>query len=110
MTQDRQFGKLEYSAGDTGAMYYTYKGETFELTSNPYEPCLYISCGEKTICTLHVAFTVRELIEAFSEGRSVKAIDWKDYDEKAFCRVLAAAMDSGREQLDYTYAAKLAEK
>ena len=35
---------------------------------------------------------------------------WKDYDEKAFCRVLAAALDSGREQLDYTYAAKLAEK
>ena len=109
MAQD-MFGALEYSTEDTGVMHYKYKGRTFELTDHPYEPCLYISGAEKIICTLHTAFTTRELIAAFSKGESVKAINWKDNDEKAFCRVLAAALDSGREQLDYTYAAKLAEK
>lgn len=109
MAQD-MFGALEYSTEDTGVMHYKYKGRTFELTDHPYEPCLYISGAEKIICTLHTAFTTRKLIEAFSKGESVKAIDWKDYDEKAFCKVLAAALDSGRDQLDYTYAAKLAEK
>ena len=109
MAQD-MFGALEYSTEDTGVMHYKYKGRTFELTDHPYEPCLYISGAEKIICTLHTAFTTRELIAAFSKGESVKAINWKDYDEKAFCRVLAAALDSWREQLDYTYAAKLAEK
>ena len=109
MAQD-MFGALEYSTEDTGVMHYKYKGRTFELTDHPYEPCLYISGAEKIICTLHTAFTTRELIAAFSKGESVKAINWKDYDEKAFCRVLAAALDSGREQLDYTYAAKLVEK
>ena len=109
MAQD-MFGALEYSTEDTGVMYYKYKGRTFELTDHPYEPCLYISGAEKIICTLHTAFTTRKLIEAFSKGESVKAINWKDYDEKAFCKVLAAALDSGRDQLDYTYAAKLAEK
>ncbi len=109
MAQD-MFGKLQYSADDTGVMYYNYKAKAYELTSNRYEPCLYISAEEKIVCTLHTAFTTDELITAFSEGRTVKAIDWKDYDEKAFCRVLAAALDSGREQLDYTYAVKLAEK
>ena len=109
MTQDMS-GRLEYSTEDKGVMYYKYKECTFELTSQPYEPCLYISIGEKIICTLHTAFTTQELTEAFSQGKSVKAIDWKDYDERLFCRVLAAVLDSGREQLDYTYAAKLAEK
>ena len=109
MAQD-MFGALEYSTEDTGVMHYKYKGRTFELTDHPYEPCLYISGAEKIICTLHTAFTTRKLIAAFSKGESVKAINWKDYDEKAFCKVLAAALDSGRDQLDYTYAAKLAEK
>lgn len=109
MAQD-MFGALEYSTEDTGVMHYKYKGRTFELTDHPYEPCLYISDAEKIVCTLHTAFTTRELIAAFSKGESVKAINWKDYDEKALCKVLAAALDSGREQLDYTYAAKLAEK
>lgn len=103
-------GKLSYSADETGDVYFSYNGQNYKLESQPYEPCLYIQDGDRIICTLHTAFTTRELIAAFTKGESLKAIDWKDYDEAAFCRVLSAALDSGRDQLDYTFAAKLAEK
>lgn len=103
-------GKLCYSTDDTGVIYFNYNGCSYKLESQPYEPCLYIQGGDRIVCTLHTAFTTDELIGAFSKGVSVKAVNWVDYDEAAFIRALAAALDSGREQLDDTYAAKLAEK
>lgn len=102
--------ELKYSADDLNVLWFTYKGRTFALTSHPYEPLIYIKDEGKLVCILHMAFNTFELIDAFSKGGSVKAADRKDYDEQAFCEAVAAALDDGRGELDFTYAAKLALK
>ncbi len=49
----------------------------------------------------------------FLAGKTVKTNYGKDYDkefdEAGFCRVLSAALDSGRDDMDLFYAAKLAK-
>lgn len=110
MSGQQTAGKLCYSTDDPGVIYFNYNGCRYKLESHPYEPCLYIISGDCIICTLHTAFTTIKLIATFSKGESVNAVNCKDYDEAAFVKVLAAALGSGREQLDFTYAAKLAEK
>ena len=92
---------------------YVYKGETYRLYSHPYEPCLYLYRGDELVCALHNAYNPQQLVKAFSSGETVKTNYGKDYDkeydEAGFCRVLAAALDSGRDDMDFFYAAKLAK-
>ena len=106
-----EFGSLDYR-GDS--VTYTYKGITYRLSSYPYEPCLYLWVEDERRCTLNNAYNPEDLKEAFSKGETVKTIYGKDYDkefdEEGFCKVLAAALDSGRAQMDFFYAAKLAKK
>jgi 8-oxo-dGTP pyrophosphatase MutT (NUDIX family) len=102
------YGYLEYTTADGSVMYYNYKDRRYTLTSQPYEPLIYVKDGETLTCILHMAFNTEELVDAFSEGKTVRAVDWVDYDEKTFCKILATALDSKRSELDYTYAAKLA--
>ena len=107
----RASGESDYS-GDT--VTYTYKGETYLLTSHPYEPCLYIREKDLQVCTLHNAYNTYDLKKAFSAGETVSTNYGKDYDkefdEAGFCRVLAAALDSGRDNMDFFDAAKLAKE
>lgn len=103
-----RFGCLEYTGSADATLYYTYKGCRYRLASQPYEPCLYIIDGERIVCTLHNAFNTSELIGAFSEGKTVRAIDGRIYDERTFCRLLASAVDSGRSDMDVTFAARQA--
>ena len=105
------FGKLDYS-GDTVA--YIYKGKTYLLASHPYEPCLYIWEKNLQVCTLHNAYNTYDLKKAFSAGETVSTNYAKDsdkeFDEAGFCRVLAAALDSRRDNMDLFDAAKLAKE
>lgn len=101
-------GTLEYNKDKPEELRFVFNEHNYRLFSHPYEPCLYIYDGDNCVCTLHTAFNTEELVAAFSAGKSVKAIDWKDYDETAFCKILTATLDSKRAQLDFTYAAKLA--
>ena len=107
----RALGKLDY-IGD--ALTYTYKGKKYLLASQPYEPCLYLCEQDIPVCTLHNAYNTYDLVKAFSAGETVTTNYAKDYDkefdEAGFCRVLAAALDSGRKEMDLFYAAKLAKK
>ena len=58
--------------------------------------------------------TSEQLVKAFSAGGTVKTNYGKDYDkefdEAGFCRVLAAALDSGQDEMDFFDAAKLAKE
>ena len=109
MCDEGALGRLEYSRDDMNGLRYFYKGRCYTLCSNRYGPCLYMYDGEECVRTLHMAFTVDELIKAFSDGLKVSAADGREYDEAAFCQVLSAALGYKWEQLDFTYAAKLAE-
>ena len=84
---------------------YAYKGEIYQLSSHPYEPCLYIQRGDEIICILHNAYTTEHLAKAFAAGETIKDYGDREYDEVAFCRVLASALDSGRHSMDFFYAA-----
>lgn len=87
-----------------------HNGTEYELSDHPYEPCMYIKKDGETVVTLHNAFTVSDLPELFSGGGTVTAIDGKTYGEEDFCRVLDAAVESGRSEMDFTFAAVLADK
>lgn len=86
---------------------FVYNGVEYELGDHPFEPCTYIKKDGKIICTLHNAFTVYDLPEWFADGKSLQGIDGKEYDETAFCKVLAASIDSGRTDMDFPFAAGL---
>lgn len=105
------FGLLNLSSDEVT---YTYEGETYRLSSNIYEPCLFIWKADELVCTLHNAYTTEQLVKAFTAGKTIKTNYGTDYDqefdEAGFRRVLAAALDSGRENMDLFYAAKLAKK
>ena len=107
---DEVFGSLNLNPDE---VIYTYKGETYRLSSHPYEPCLYLWRGDECACTLHNAYNPEDLVKAFTSGKTVKTNYAKNYDkefdEAGFCRVLAAAIDSGRDEMDLFYAAKLAK-
>ena len=105
------FGMLNLSSDEVT---YTYKNEIYRLSSHPYEPCLFLYRGDELVCVLHNAYNPEHLVKAFSAGETVKTNYGKDYDkeydEKGFCKVLAAALDSGRGDMDLFYAAKLAKE
>ena len=87
-------------------LYFTYKGITYAVSFYPYEPCLYLYEGERLVLVLHNAFTTHALIDAFAEGRALDGMDGILYDESIMSQTLAAALDSGRGDMDLTYAAK----
>ena len=75
---------------------------------------MYLYRGDELVCALHNAYNPEQLVNAFSAGKTVKTNYGKDYDkefdEVGFCRVLAAALDSGRGDMDLFDAAKLAKE
>ena len=108
---EEDFGTLNLNSDEVT---YTYKNETYQLYSHPYEPCLYLYRGDELVCALHNAYNPEQLVKAFSAGKTVKTNYGKDYDkefdEAGFCRVLAAALNSGRDDMDLFDAVKLAKE
>ena len=92
-----------------GKIIFTSVDDEYELQSHPYEPCLYIRKDHDLIKVLHHAFDVYELPATFAANETVKGIDGKDYDQEAFCKVLAAAINDRRYEMDWPFAASLIE-
>ena len=86
---------------------FEYDGTTYELTGQPYEPCIYVKKDGVTVRTLHNAFTVYDLPEWFDEGHTISANGGKSLDRKAFCKVIAAAIESDRSEMDFVEAERL---
>ena len=85
-----------------------FDGCEYELRSHPYEPCLYICQNGEIVKVLHNAFDAYDLPEIFASGETVRSIDGKDINEETFCRVLIAARNDRRYEMDWTFAARLA--
>ena len=107
---EEDFGSLNLNSDEVT---YVYKGNTYRLSSHPYEPCLYVWKSDAMVCALHNAYNPDQLVKAFAAGKTVRTMFGKDYDqeidETGFCRILAAALESGRDDMDLFYAAKLAK-
>ena len=81
-----------YSLGmKDGKPYFTADGKYYELSCQPYEPCLHIKDEGGTIAYIHNAFDPYYVIEAFYLGNTVEAITGKIYGPKEFCEMLAYA-------------------
>ena len=109
MTEEITENSTDYGAlcyDNDAELTYSYKGIIYKLTSYPYEPCMYLKRDDALICVLHNAFTTYYIAETFSAGKKVHIYRW-EYDEKEFCQILATVLESGRSDLDFTYAAKL---
>ena len=99
-------GKIEKVSGKI--IFFHADGE-YELRSHPYEPCLYIYKDDELIKILHNAFEVYDLPSIFDSYGTVRAIDGRDFDRDAFCKVLAAAINDDRYDMNWTFAAGLVE-
>ena len=97
-------GKIE---DINGKIIFSHTDGEYELRSQPYEPCLYIYKGDEMIKILHNAFEVYELPSIFEAGETVRAINGQDFDEEAFCKVLIAAINDTRYEMDWPFAAGL---
>lgn len=85
------------------------KGNSYVLTSHPYEPCLYINHDGKIIKTVHNAFEAHLLPERLSDGGSVFAADGRHYDNDSFCEALEAALEYENSECNFTFAAMLSQ-
>lgn len=94
-----------YSENDS--VFFECEGEKYTLTSHPYEPCLYVSVDGKTIKTIHNAFEVHQLVQAFANGEMVAAPDGRQHDKQSFCQALEAALDYDKPECNFTFAADL---
>lgn len=92
-----------------GKIIFSYTDGEYELRSHPYEPCLYIYNDDEMIKILHNAFEVYGLPSIFDSNETVRAIDGKDFDMDAFCKVLIAAINDKRYEMNWTFAARLIE-
>lgn len=100
-------GACGLGRGDGGTVF-VHGGVVYELTSHPYEPCMHVRRGGEIIHVLHNAFDAHDLPERLEGGGTLRGIDGRDYDEAAFCAVLAATLESGRYEMDFSFAAALA--
>lgn len=99
---------IEYGLEKTGdKVTFTYKAEEYELRSHPYEPCLYIFRNDEMVKILHNAFEADDLVERFEAGETETGPDGSEYDRESFCKVLAAALNNERYEMNWTFAAKL---
>lgn len=99
-------GKIE---NIDGKIIFSHTDGEYELRSHPYEPCLYIYKDDEMIKILHNAFEVYDLPSIFDSCGTVRAIDGRDFDRDAFCKVLLAAINDRRHEMNWTFAARLAE-
>lgn len=104
---DPSFGLLKRRGS---AVLFVYRDAEYELSDQPYEPCLYIRKDGAIFRTLHNAFTADELPERLASGEELTGIDGRQYDLAKFCRVLAAAIDGSRSEMDFPFAARQARE
>lgn len=85
---------------------FVYKNTEYTITSQPYEPCMYISKHGMLYRALRNAFDTSELLECLTEGVSVKGIDGKQYGLDDFCSVFAFMIDHDCGVMNFTDAAE----
>lgn len=87
-------------AMEEGVPYLTADGRRFQLTCHPYEPCLYITDENGRKTAVHNSFEPTDTLEAFLASRTVRSITGREYDAKAFCRMVLYAAGKGDIGID----------
>ena len=101
--------RIIYSSGDlllgqSGETYYLRTGErSYQLSSNSYEPCLYIEGPDGFCITIHHAFTLDELCSTAQTNGSMEMITGDKYDMQGICMLLRKALTLSMESVDIGY-------
>lgn len=90
--------------GETDGKYYLVAEEnTYRLSDHIYEPCLYIKGSDRTMVTIHHAFTVDELCRTAQTGSSISMITGNDYNIDGVLKLICKAIALNRESVDLSY-------
>lgn len=68
-------------------------GIPLKLTSQPYEPCMYIARADYGVTTIHNAFDVSAVMSLFTDGRTVSSITGRVYRPGDFCGLIWHAVN-----------------
>lgn len=88
-----------------GELFLDYLGKVFQITSQPYEPCLYLSVDKKVCSCIHNAFNASEISALAKEGGFITSATGIKYDINRMCYFLAYASQSIADA-DISYAEK----
>ena len=85
---------------EDGVPFITVNGDRYYLSCHPYEPCLYITGPDGTLSAVRSAFDPSAVLDAFSEGRTVRSITGTEYGADDFCRMIEYAAGKGVIRID----------
>ncbi|MBO6068592.1 MAG: hypothetical protein J6T09_05665 [Bacteroidales bacterium] len=75
-----------YTLGERdGLAWLEVDGTSLKLTSQPYEPCLYITRPDGGVTTIHNAFDASVVMSLFADGRTLSSITGRVYRPGDFC-------------------------
>ena len=78
-----------YTLGERdGLAWLDVDGTSLRLTSQPYEPCTYISRADGGVTTIHNAFDTSVVLELFADGRTLSSITGRTYYPGDFCGMI----------------------
>lgn len=89
---------------DSGEETYLIKGgDSYRLSSHPYEPCLYIQSSDQSETAVHNSFTVDALLDAAQRNGTIRMITGNEYDIRGICRLMLKAVDISMDSVDIGY-------
>ena len=72
----------------------------YNLSSNPYEPCLYMNLNNEPIIVIHNSFTIDEIIYVAKKDNKLKIISGNEYDISGVCELLLCAVNQNVFEAD----------
>ena len=91
---------------NNNGLFFIENSNTYNITSQPNEPCLYVELDNKIIRIIHNSFTVAEIIDAAKAKNKIMAVSGVEYDIKGICELLSCAINSNIYDTDIAYLEK----
>ena len=83
--------------GSEDALFLRDGERVYELTSHPYEPCLYLRERGSLAAVLHNGFGTEDVCRAARQGETLRSVTGNEFGVGRLCRLLAFAASRGLE-------------
>lgn len=90
-----------------GKIILRYRGQEYEIQSNPREPDIYIYQDSKVLHTLRNGFYTEQIEKMIMRDKEFKSATGRMIGRELLSDILACAIDDGRESLTFGYAEEL---
>ena len=78
-------------------------GNTYILESSIYEPCIYMKGSDRTLRTIHHAFTMDELVKVIQTNGTIGVNSGNKHDVKGVFKLLRRATKIAKDDFDLSY-------